>query len=334
MSITIYEVADRAKVSVSTVSLTLNHPHRVSEATRARVMDAINELGFVPKIDAVIRARRGVGRIGVIGPFTSFPSFAQRLNGVLSVAAEEGFEVVVYNQQSAAESRLATLPLTRRVDGLIVMSLPFSDEVAQRLIDQEVPTVLIELGRPGFSSITIDDAAGGRMVARSFVDKGHERFGYVGHAQTQDYLSQSQLRLEGFREGLPKPPQVQLVPHTLVAAHAGAIEMLSGRKRPTAVFAHDDILAAGVLRAAGDLGLSVPDDLAVAGFDDSPLAEPLGLTSVRQPLEESGQIAAETLVTQLSNPKASTRSVMLELRLVERQSTAGSRLAPREVPAA
>lgn len=335
MGITIYEVADRANVSVSTVSLTLNHPHRVSEATRARVMDAINELGFVPKIDAVIRARRGVGRIGVIGPFTSFPSFAQRLNGVLRVAAREGFEVVVYDQQSASESRLATLPLTRRVDGLIVMSLPFSDDVAQRLIDQELPTVLIELGRPGFSSITIDDAAGGRIVARSFVEKGHERFGYLGHAQTQDYLSQSQLRLEGFREGLPRSPTVELVSHTLTAAHISAIEMLSGRKRPTAVFAHDDILASGVLRAARDLGLDVPSDVAVAGFDDSPLAEPLGLTSVRQPLEESGQIAAETLVAQLSNPNASARSVTLELKLIERHSTAGGRVAAaREVPAA
>lgn len=324
MAITIYEVADRAGVSVSTVSLAINHPGRVRETTRARVMEAIHELGFVPKIDAVIRARRGVGRIGVIGPFSSFPSFAQRLNGVLSVATREGFEVVIYDEKSAAESRLGTLPLTRRADGLIVMSLPFNDEVAQRLIDQGLPTVLIELGHPGFSSITIDDAAGGRMVAELFVGQGHQRFAYLGHAQTYDYLSQSQLRLRGFCEGLPVAPKVQLVEHTFAAAHAGALEMLSvsGRRRPTAVFAHDDILASGALRAARELGLSVPEDVAIAGFDDSPIAEPLGLTSVRQPLEESGQVAAETLLGQLSNPAATIRSVKLGLTLIERASTA------------
>ena len=328
MDVTIYEVANRAGVSISTVSLTLNHPDRVREATRARVMDAIHDLGFVPKTDAVIRARRGVGRIGVIGPFSSFPSFGQRLSGVLAVAAREGFEVVVYDQQSAAESRLATLPLTRRVDGLIVMSLPFSDDVAKRLIDQAVPTVLIELGRPGFSSITIDDVAGGRMVADLFVSQGRESFTYLGHAQTHDYLSQSKLRLQGFSEGLPVKPDVQLVSHTFAAAHACALDILSRRRRPTAIFAHDDILASGALSGARELGLHVPDDVAVAGFDDSPLAEPLGLTSVRQPLEESGQVAAETLLAQLSNPDASTRNVTLDLRLIERQSTAVGAIAP------
>jgi DNA-binding LacI/PurR family transcriptional regulator len=324
--ITIYDVASKAGVSISTVSLALNHPHRVRDATRTRVMDAIHELGFVPKADAVIRARQGIGRIGAIAPFSSFLSFAQRLTGVLRVAAREGLEVVIYDQESAAEARLATLPLTRRVDGLIVMSLPFSDDVAQRLIDQAVPMVLIELGHPGFSSITIDDEAGGRMVAELFAGQGHERFGYLGHAQTHDYLSQSQLRLQGFLQGLPSLPEIRLVRHTFTAAHAGALRMLTGPERPTAIFAHDDILASGVLKAARELGLAVPGDLAVAGFDDSPLAEPLGLTSVRQPLEESGQIAAETLVAQLSNPDASARNVTLALTLIERESTATTSL--------
>lgn len=319
---TIYDVAREAGVSISTVSLALNHPNRVRDATRAKVMDAIHQLRFVPKSDAVNRARQGIGRIGVIAPFSSFPSFAQRLNGVLRVAAREGFEVVIYDQASAAESRLASLPLTRRVDGLIVMSLPFSDGVAQRVIAQEVPTVLIELGRPGFSSVTIDDASGGRLVAELFARQGHERMGYVGHAQTHDYRSQSQSRLRGFAEALPHDPEVRLVRHTFTDAHRGALEMLSDPTRPTAIFAYDDILASAVLRAARELDLSVPSDLAVAGFDDAPIAEPLGLTSVRQPFEESGEVAAETLLTQLSNPRASARNITLALTLIERDSTA------------
>ena len=290
-------------------------------------MDAIHDLGFVPKTDAVIRARRGVGRIGVIGSFSSFPSFGQRLSGVLAVAAQR---LRSRRLRSAIRSGVASRDsaLTRRVDGLIVMSLPFSDDVAKRLIDQAVPTVLIELGRPGYSSITIDDVAGGRMVADLFVSQGRESFTYLGHAQTHDYLSQSKLRLQGFSEGLPVKPDVQLVSRTFAAAHACALDILSRRRRPTAIFAHDDILASGALSGARELGLHVPDDVAVAGFDDSPLAEPLGLTSVRQPLEESGQVAAETLLAQLSNPDASTRNVTLDLRLIERQSTAVGAIAP------
>ena len=146
-------------------------------------MAAVDELGYVPKTEAVTRARRGVGRIGVIAPFTAHSTFAQRLNGVLRTAAGERFEVVVYDQESAATSRLATLPLTRRVDGLIVMSVPFTDEVARRLIDQRVTTVLVELQHPRFSSVVIDDVAGGRLVADHLVERGHQRLGFIGQVQ-------------------------------------------------------------------------------------------------------------------------------------------------------
>jgi LacI family transcriptional regulator len=326
---TIHDVAKRAEVSVSTVSLTLNHPDRVREATRAKVLHAIHELDFVPKVEAVIRSRRGVGRIGVIAPFSSFTSFAQRLNGVLAVASKAGLDVVIYDQESAAESRLATLPLTRRVDGLIVMSLPFSEQVAGRLVDQGVPTVLIELGRPGFSSVSVDNVAGGRMAAELFVSHGHERFAYIGHAQAIDYVSESRLRSKGFSDALPVDPQVRLVAHSYAAARAASLELLSTRSRPTAVFAYSDLLAGGVLKAARELGMRVPGDVEVIGFDDSQLAESIGLTSVRQPLKESGEIAAELLLARISNPSTSIRTVTLELIMVERESTAGVQAATK-----
>jgi DNA-binding LacI/PurR family transcriptional regulator len=319
---TIYDVAARAGVSTSTVSLALNAPSRVKASTLNRILEAVDALDYVPKTEAVIRARRGVGRLGVIAPFTSFPSFARRLNGVLGAAAEQHLEVVVYDEPSAATARLASLPLTRRVDGLIVMSLPFSDDVAKRLLEQRVRTVLVELQRPGFSSVTIDDTAGGRMVAELLTREGHTRCAFVGHAQqTHEYVSQSESRLSGFRSGLAAPPKVRLVHHSFEAARAGARDLLSSAERPTAIFAHDDILAAGVLRAANELGLSSPTDLAVVGFDDSEIAEPLGLTSVRQPLEESGEIAAQTLLAHLDDPRRTPRNTTLALTLIERSTT-------------
>jgi DNA-binding LacI/PurR family transcriptional regulator len=310
-------------VSISTVSLALNAPDRVRETTLSRIMDAVDQLGFRPRAEAVSRARRGVRRIAVLAPFSSYPSFARRLNGVLRAATRERFEVVLYDQESAATSRLVSLPLTGRVDGLIVMSLPFADDVAQRLAEQRLPTVLVDNARAGFSSVTTDDAAGGRMVAELFIRRGHERFGFLGHAQrTHDYLSQSQARLDGFRAALPAPPQTRLVEHTFEAARAGAHALLCASQRPTAIFAHDDLLASGVLRAARDLGLAVPTELAVVGFDDAEIAEPLGLTSVRQPLEESGEIATQILLDQLKDSRRSPRHTTLALTLVERDSTA------------
>jgi DNA-binding LacI/PurR family transcriptional regulator len=323
MAATIYDVADRAGVSISTVSLAFNAPDRVRATTLGRVMEAVDELGFRPKADAVTRARRGVRRIAVVAPFSSYPSFARRLNGVLRTGARERFEVVVYDQESAATSRLVSLPLTGHVDGLIVMSLPFGDDVAQRLAEQSLPTVLVDNARAGFSSVATDDAAGGRMVAELLIRRRHERFGFLGHAQrTHDYLSQSEARLDGFRSALPAPPLTRLVDHTFEAARAGAHALLREPERPTAIFAHDDLLASGVLGAARDLGLAVPGELAVVGFDDAEIAEPLGLTSVRQPLEESGEIATQILLDQLKDPRRSARHTTLALTLVERASTA------------
>ncbi len=318
---TIYDVAAKAGVSISTVSLALNNPSRVRGETLARVMAAVDELGFVPKHHAVTRARQGVGRIGVVAPFTSFASFGLRLNGVLRVAMPEGLEVVVYDEESAAKSRLMSLPVTQRIDGLIVMSMPLDDPVAGRLIEQGVPTVLVELGHPRFSSVTVDNAAGGQMVAALFTARGHERCAYVGHVQNYDYASQSASRFDGFRAGLAFPPEVVLVEHTFAAARSAALDLLSTPKRPTAVFAHSDILASGVLAAARGLSISVPEELAIVGFDDSEIAEPLGLSVVRQPLEESGEIATQTLLTQLTNPDATIRNTTLALTLIERDTT-------------
>jgi DNA-binding LacI/PurR family transcriptional regulator len=320
---TIRDVASEAGVSISTVSLALNSPSRVGEATRRRVLAAVDALGFVPKADAVARARRGVGRIGVLAPYSSYPSVARRLTGVLRAAANRPAEIVVFDQPSAARSPsplLGSLPVTGRLDGLIVVSLPLEDAIARRLL--RLATVLVDVRHPGFDSVHTDDAAGGRLVAAHLLARGHRRFGFLGEAQESDlYVSPSQRRLAGFRAALGSYPlDVRLAGHGVVSAVAAVRELLAGADRPTAVFAADDTLAAGVMRAAHSLGLAVPEDLAVVGFDDGELAEALGLTTVRQPLEESGRAAAELLFRRLDGPSA-PRSIALGLELVARGSS-------------
>jgi DNA-binding LacI/PurR family transcriptional regulator len=317
---TIRDVASSAGVSVSTVSLVLNSPERVSAPTRRRVLEAVDALGFVPKAEAVARARRGVGRVGVLAPFSSHPSVARRLTGVLEAARNRPVEVVLFDQESAAQSTsplVDSLPVTGRLDGIIVVSLPLEEAVARRL--RRFATVLVDLHHPGFDCVHTDDAAGGRLVAEHLLGRGHRRFGFLGEAQRSDaYVSPSQRRLAGYRTALAQaghplhPADVRLAApgHALAAAR----ELLAGDDRPTAVFAADDTLAAGVLRAARGL-----PRVAVVGFDDGPLAEALDLTTVRQPLEESGRTAMELLLQRLDRPGAA-REVALGLSLVMRDS--------------
>ena len=328
---TIYDVASQAGVSISTVSLALNAPSRVRNETLERIHAAIDELGFVPKTEAIARARRGVGRIGVIAPFTTYPSFSRRLNGVLSYLRGQSYETVVYDHEGAGTSLLSSLPLTRRLDGLIVMSLPLSDEVVQRLLDRDLPTVLVELERPGFSAVTIDNDAAGELVADLLTKRGHRRFAYLGEGGTKphphDRILQSEARFLGFRTALERrglsltDEYVRLVRHQLPLATEGAGRLLDLPEPPTAIFAHTDVLASGVLHAARRRRLDVPRDVAVVGFDDSDLAEHLGLTSVRQPFEESGELAATLLLGRLRDANRALQGVSLKLTLVERETT-------------
>lgn len=324
---TIYDVAAKAGVSISTVSLAINAPTRVSPVTRTRVLAAVDELGFVPKTEAVTRARRGVGRIGVIAPFTSSAFFARVLNGVLRAARGRQLEVVVYDHESANISPLASLPLTRQVDGVIVMTVPLTDDVARRLLDQSVETVLVDQRRPGFSSVAADDVAAGRMVAEHLVARGCRRCGFVSHTQDVGYVLESQARRRGLRAGLQAAgieladEDVRLCEPDFEAGRAAARELLDRPERPTAVVAHDDLLAGGVLAAARDLSIGVPEQLMVVGLDDSALAAPLGLTSVHHPAEQVGERALELLLAQLADPRRGVQETTLAVTLAARDST-------------
>jgi DNA-binding LacI/PurR family transcriptional regulator len=329
--VTIYDVAGRAGVSISTVSLVMNKPTRVSPSTRKKVLEAADMLGFEPKSEAVSRARRGVGRIGVLAPFTSYPSYARRLNGVLRSIRGSALEIVVFDLESAATSAsplLGSLPLTGRMDGLLVMGLPLEEATAERIHEQKLPTVLVDADQPGLDTVRVDDRAGGRMVAEHLVSLGGRSYAFFGEAQqSHRYTSPAERQLAGYREALGeagmKLPRahVCLVEHRQAVADRAALQLLRTLRGPASVFAHDDVLAASVLRAARHLRLAVPEDIAVVGFDDSELAAALDLTTVRQPFEESGRTAIQTLLGRIREPDLPIRDITLKLVLISREST-------------
>jgi LacI family transcriptional regulator len=331
---TIYDVAAKAAVSISTVSLALNNPTRVSHATRTKVLEAADELGYVPRSEAVSRARRSVGRMGVIAPFTSYGSFARRLNGILISVRDEALDVVVFDEPSAATSPnplLAAVPLTHRLDGLIVMALPLEPSTVARLHQSGLPTVLIDIPSASFDSVNCGDEMGGRLAAQHLSSLGYPNYAFFGEAQrSHAYTSPAELRLRGFREEIAKVGITEaavashLTDHRGEGAYADARRMLEASALPLAVFAHDDMLASSVLRAAHDLGLRVPADVAVVGYDDGELAEGLQLTTIRQAIEESGRTAVGLLRDRIGQdhkaPSRPVQNVTLAPELARRRT--------------
>jgi LacI family transcriptional regulator len=298
-TVTIYDVSQAAGVSISTVSHTLNRPSRVHEATRKRVLEVIDRLGYQPKPAAMEMARKGTRRVGVIAPFSSYSSYMTRLAGLLEEAREQAYEVVVYDQESAATSTsplLSSLPLTRRVDGLLVLGLPLDDGLAEQLLRQALPTVLVDSSHDSFDSITIDDRQAGLLVGRHLTGSGRRRIAYVSESQRSEaYLSQGQLRRAGVRDALveagldPNGLQHVVTSNDLEGGRAAVRAVLDGAGLPDAFFAHHDAVAAGVLAECRAQGIAVPEQTAVVGFDDSELARALQITTIRQPLRESGR---------------------------------------------
>lgn len=327
---TIYDVAARAKVSAATVSNVLNTPARVKPETFQRVMAVIHEMNFVPKAEAVTYGRKGFGSIGVVGTFTQYASFTQRLSGVLDVLRMEPFKITVFDQKDPHREgeHLAKLPITGHLDGLIIMALPLSNQVAERLSSRHLHTVLIETHHSDFSSVEVDNQKGGRLAAEHLISRGRKRLAFLGEKQFADSnIILSSQRLKGYKEaldaagiGLPEE-YISLGTYDVKDATRQALELLQLPEPPDAIFCYSDYQAVGVIKAAKSLGLKIPDDLAVMGFDDMEFADFMGLSTVSQALYDSGRIAAKLLLERINHPDGPTQQVTLPVKVIQRETT-------------
>jgi DNA-binding LacI/PurR family transcriptional regulator len=326
---TIYDVAKKSGISISTISRVLNSPEKVNPETRALVLDAIDKLGFVPKAEARARALSNTHRIGVITPFFTAPSFVQRLRGVASALAASNYELVIFTVESTdhIQGYLSSIPFMGNLDGLIVMSLPIQKKDAQRLIDHGIETVLIEYSHPELNSIEINNFQGGQLATQYLLDKGHKRIAFIGDKEPHDFeIHPAGMRLKGFQAAMKKariqsPAEyIRLFANTTEHAIKATRELLSLPTPPTAIFAAADIQAISALKVTRELGIKVPEQLAVIGFDDIDSAEYLDLTTVRQHLDESGKLAVEILLTHIADPSRPPQHVNLPLNIIERQT--------------
>jgi len=326
---TIYDVAEKSGISISTISRVLNNPEKVNPETRALVLDAIDKLGFVPKAEARARALSKTNRIGVITPFFTAPSFVQRLRGVASALAASNYELVIYTVDSfdRLQGYFSSIPFTGNLDGLIVMSLPIQKKDAKRLVEHGIETVLIEYSHPELNCIEINDVHGGQIATEHLLGKGHKHIAFVGDKEPHDFeLHPAGLRLKGFQQAMKSAKvnvpdgYIRLFENTQEDAMQAARDLLSLPKRPTAIFAAADIQALSVLKVAREMGIKVPEQLAVVGFDDIDSAEFMDLTTIRQHLDESGKLAVEILLAHIADPSRPPQHVNIPLNLIERQT--------------
>lgn len=330
-SVTIRDVAKQAGVGVGTVSRVLNDNPFVSEATRQKVLLAIEELNYAP---SPIARRLSLGKtltIAVVAPFFTRPSVVERLRGIEYGLAETEYDLVLHNVESVErrDAYFQSLGRRERVDGLLLISLPPTDEDAERFLEAEVPVVLVDSPHPWLHQVIIDDVEGGRKAAQHLIDLGHRKIAYLS-----DYLESpfnfvsSRHRFEGYRQALAEAdiaycPEYQVQgEHGRGQARTMAHELLSLPDPPTAIFASSDTQAFGVLEAAQRAGVKVPDDLSVIGYDDIEVAEYLGLTTINQPLFASGVEGAKLLLEAIDKPVSHVKRVLLPTELVVRFTTA------------
>jgi LacI family transcriptional regulator len=323
-------VAEKAGVSISTVSRFLNNPEKVNAETGEKIQAAVDQLAYIPHGNSGTKTRRQVGRIGVLTPFFPAPSFVQRLQGMTPVLRQAHCEMVIYTVDSPEQLRehLHSIPLSKRLDGLIIMSMRISDADALRLSRSGLEVVLVEQQHHWFASVVADNVRGGVLAAQHFLDKGYRRCGFIGEKVAPAYsLHTSEPRWQGFSEtlaaaGCPvEPHHVQVGECTVEDGTRMGLLLLESPDRPRAVFAMCDLQAIGVLKAARRLGLRVPEDVAVLGFDDIEAADFVELSTVSQSLAESGRLAAELLVARIREPGRPLQNVQLKVAVVNRSTT-------------
>jgi LacI family transcriptional regulator len=332
--ITIVDVARHANVSTTAVSKVLRNAYGASSTMRAKVRQAIEELGYRPY--AAARGLRGqTYTIGVMLPNIRNPFFAEILDGLTEWLDGTDYQVLLGPgcNGEEAEARVTEAMIDRGMDGMILIA-PVSARSHLERVAGLVPTVVV--GRHGHSAaydtVADDDVAGASLVVDHLADLGHRRIAHIEHHETDPTLiaeMPNAIRAAGYRQamtdrGLGDEIDVVSTTYTQEGGYLGAQRLLGrGPRRPTAIFAGADIVAMGVLEAVSEAGLSVPADISVAGYDNTTFAAygPISLTSVDQAGREIGANAARLLLDRIANRYRPSARVKFSPALVVRRTT-------------
>ncbi|CAN5364086.1 LacI family DNA-binding transcriptional regulator [soil metagenome] len=332
-TVSVRDVAQRAGVSVGTVSNVMNHPDKVAPSTVTRVQAAIDELGFI-RNDAARQLRDGRSKtIGLVVLDVRNPFFTDVARGAEDKAASAGLTVTLGNsdENTAREATYLDLFEQQRVQGVLIS--PYADITARlhTLRQRGIPAVLVDRTSHDLtiSSVSVDDLAGGRLAVEHLISQGRRRIAFVGGPME---IRQVADRLEGARQAVAVNPDV-----TLEVIEIEALSVIAGRaagaaivarpksERPDAVFAANDLVSMGVLQALMMQGavVNVPAEIALIGYDDIDFASAavVPLSSIRQPSALIGATAVEILLEEAADPDIEARQIVFQPELVVRAST-------------
>ncbi|WP_236667276.1 MULTISPECIES: LacI family DNA-binding transcriptional regulator [Nonomuraea] len=322
---TIRNVAERAGVSKSLVSLVLRGSPHVSEHRRQAVLQAARELGYRPNAVARSLVEGRTHLVGALVANLHNPFYAEFLDGLQESLHGDGLRMLIGNSQwdPAFEDEAVEAFLELRVDGLVLLGIaPTSETLIEAT--SYTPTVVVgerDIELDGVDIVVDDDQLGARLAIDHLVDLGHKRIAHIEGPRSS--------RCEGYlvamrRHSLAPYIMVEAADATEDSGREAALALLTRDPRPTAIFAASDAVALGVLSAAGDLGLRVPEDLSVVGYDNTHLAASrhISLTSVDQPRRAMGRSAAALLSDRIGDPAKSSRLREVRSELIVRRSTA------------
>jgi DNA-binding LacI/PurR family transcriptional regulator len=333
MATTIHDVARVAGVGIGTVSRVLNNNANVKPGTRERVLAAIQHLNYKPDPIARSMISKRTDAIGVIAPFFTRHFFMEVLQGAEAATTDSGKELHLYNVRTnkQLDHYFSELPMHRKVDGVLILSLAPEDEFARKFLALGLPVVLVDAYSPLLTSLVVNNKEGAYQAMMCLIRQGHRRIGFINGILEGFRFNQAIDRLQGVQmalkdAGLPFHPE--LIVETEWTREGGknaALQLLSQAERPTAIFAASDIQAVGVLEAARELHIQVPDELAVIGFDGIELSELLQLSTMQQPMREMGALGIKKLIEliehQHENQAREPELIWIQTELVERATT-------------
>jgi len=329
MKATIYDIAREAGVSIATVSQVINGKGKISEKRRAEIMEIMERLHYQPSAIAAALTGKQTYTLGLLVPDISNPYFAELARAVEDRSRQLGYSVVICSTDNKDErvERYLNLLQQKRVDGMMIGTGIDNAEILSPLLQQSIPVALIARHMPSLSvhTVTIDDILGGTLAAEHLLELGHTRVAVLSEPSK---VSSSQERVRGFREALIKagytlePTQIRESAADLSSAKKEALLLLREDDHPTGLFCCNDIQAIGALQAAKELGLRVPEDVSIIGFDNTILASVTSppLTTVAQPIEELGHRAVDLLIEELKDERKEPQKIVLKPELVIRDS--------------
>lgn len=324
--VTIYDVAEMAQVTIATVSRVINGKDNVALKTKQKVMTAIEDLNYYPSPIASGLSGAKSQEIGILVPFFFGEFFLQILEGITHEMSEH--DIILYNADTPQKKKelIARISGENKLDGLFIISLPILMDEEIQLKKANFPVVLVDNKHPDYRHVSFDNVFGTYHAVEHLIENGHTKIAlFTGAAEDPFHLTVAKDRTKGFRmamnmHDLPIPEDyIRINDWTRLGAKELAKDMLNSSNPPTAIIAISDAQAVGIIDAAKELGVRVPQDLSVVGYDNLEFSDYMGMTTISQPLGVAAQIAADMMNRALDGD-LKKEAISLQPTLIQRNT--------------